>query len=176
MLKKKTIWYVILRAMREKARPMLAEWEKKHKMNLCETIGKVNRRLKAIQKWLRFSDEVLDRWTMLAGNFFQWLMEGAKRRTITRSDIADAYPIIWSKFLLEATNQDDFMKNIIDKNDEEDVWKQLNEIEINEKRTRSEDKISRTRKTKQSSDLEYEEDIDLNLLDLADNEDDEEEN
>ena len=172
-MKKKTIWYVILRAIREKARPMLTEWEKKHKINLTETIEKINRRLKAIQKWLRFSDEVLDRWTVLAGKFFQWLMEEAKRRTITRSDIADAYPIIWSKFLLETSNQDDFMKNIIDKNDEEDVWKQLNEMEINEKKTKNEDKISRMRKTKQPNDADSEEDIDLNLRDLVD---DEEEN
>ena len=47
---------------------------------------------------------------MLAGQFLKWLAEGAKKRTITRNDIADEYPILWSKFLQETNNEDDFMR------------------------------------------------------------------
>jgi hypothetical protein len=171
LLKKKTIWYVILRAIREKARPMLSGWEKKHQMNLSETIDKTSRRLNAIQKWLGFSDEILHQWKMLAGQFLKWLMEGAKKKVITASDIADEYPMLWSKFLQETNNEDNFMINMIEKNREEDVWKQLNEMKINEKKPKHE----HTRKTKQPSDLEYEEDIDLNLQDLDNNDEEEEE-
>jgi hypothetical protein len=171
LLKKKTIWYVILRAIREKARPMLAGWEKNHKINLSETIDKTSRRLSAIQKWLGFSNQILDQWKMLAGEFLKWLMEGAKRKVITRTDVADEYPILWSKFLQETNNEDDFMKNMIEKNGEEDVWKQLNEMKINDKKNRHE----HARKTKQPSDLEYEEDIDLSLQDPENNDDDEKE-
>jgi len=171
LLKKKTIWYVILRAIREKARPMLAGWEKNHKINLSETIDKTSRRLNAIQKWLGFSNQILDQWKMLAGEFLKWLMEGAKKKVITRTDVADEYPILWSKFLQETNNEDDFMKNMIEKNSEEDVWKQLNEMKINDKKNRHE----HARKTKQPSDLEYEEDIDLSLQDPENNDDDEKE-
>jgi hypothetical protein len=150
---------------------MLAGWEKNHKINLSETIDKTSRRLNAIQKWLGFSNRILDQWKMLAGEFLKWLMEGAKRKVITRTDVADEYPILWSKFLQETNNEDDFMKNMIEKNSEEDVWKQLNEMKINDKKNRHE----HARKTKQPSDLEYEEDIDLSLQDPENNDDDEKE-
>lgn len=171
LLKKKTIWYVVLRAIREKARPMLAAWEKDRKMTLSETQDRTSRRLNAIQKWLGFSNEILDQWKKLAGEFLKWLMEGAKKKTITRADVADEYPILWSKFLQESNNQDDFMKSALEKNGEEDVWKQLNEMKITEKKPRTE----HARKTKQPSGLEYEEDIDLSLQDPANNDEEEEE-
>ncbi len=161
---------MILRAIREKARPMLSNWEKNHKLDLSETTEKTTRRLNAIQKWLGYSDAILDQWKMLAGQFLKWLAEGAKRKVITRTDVADEYPILWSKFLQETNNTDDFMKNMIEKNGEEDVWKQLNEMKINEKKNRS----GHARKTKQPSDLEYEEDIDLSLQDPENNDDEEE--
>ncbi|CAF3869393.1 unnamed protein product [Rotaria sordida] len=116
---------------------------------------------------------------MLAGQFLKWLAEGAKKKLITRIDISDEYPMLWSKFLGETNNPDDFMKQMVDKNDEEDVWKQLNEMKINEQKPKNENKINHARKTKQPSDLEYEEDIDLALQDLDDDnnkDDDDEEN
>lgn len=161
-MKKKTIWYVILRAIREKARPMVGGWEKDRKMTLSETIERTSRRLNAIQKWLGFSNTILDRWKELAGQYLKWLMEGAKKKTITRADVADEYPILWSKFLQETNNRDDFMKDMIENNVEEDVWKGLNEMKITEKKTRG---SGHGRKTKQPSDLELEEDIDSSLQD-----------
>jgi hypothetical protein len=175
LLKKKTIWYVILRAIREKARPMLAAWEKNHKMELADTLTRTTRRLDAIQKWLGFTKEILDQWKMLAGQFLQWLMEGAKRKVILRADVADEYPILWSKFLRETNNHDDFMRTMVEKNGEEDVWKQLNEMKINEKKSRDGKNRGRAEKTKQIDDLELEEDIDLSLQNPEENDDDDEE-
>jgi hypothetical protein len=151
---------------------MLSGWEKNHKMDLAETTQKTSRRLDAIQKWLGFSDAILDQWKLLAGQFLEWLKKGAERKKITRADVADEYPILWSKFLEETNNDDDFMRKIVDKNGEEDVWKQLNEMKISENKNKS----GRARKTKQPSDLENEEDIDLSLQDPEENKDDEEEN
>jgi hypothetical protein len=151
---------------------MLNGWEKNRKIELSETIGKTHRRLNAIQKWLGFSDKILDQWKILAEQFLTWLAEGAKKKVITRNDIADEYPILWSKFLKETNNEDDFMKNMIENNSEEDIWKQLNEMKIDEKKNRSE----HGRKTKEKpSDLEYEEDIDLSLQDPENINDDNEE-
>jgi len=150
---------------------MLSGWEKNHKMDLAETTQKTIRRLNAIQKWLGFSDAILDQWKLLAGQFLEWLKKGAERKKITRADVADEYPILWSKFLQETNNDDDFMRKIVDKNGEEDVWKQLNEMKISENKNKS----GRARKTKQPSDLENE-DIDLSVQDPEENKDDEEEN
>lgn len=150
---------------------MLAKWEKSHQMELSETIEKTSRRLNAIQKWLGFSTAILDQWKMLAGQFLKWLTEGAKRKVITRTDIADEYPILWSKFLQETNNDDNFMTTMVGEHREEDVWKDLNEMKINEKKH----KTDHAKKTKQPSDLEYEEDIDLSLQDPEENDNDEEE-
>jgi len=151
---------------------MLSGWEKNHKMDLAETTQKTIRRLNAIQKWLGFSDAILDQWKLLAGQFLEWLKTGAERKKITRADVADEYPILWSKFLEETNNDDDFMRKIVDKNGEEDVWKQLNEMKISENKNKS----GRARKTKQPSDLENEEDIDSSLQHPEEKNDDEEEN
>jgi hypothetical protein len=151
---------------------MLSGWEKNHKMDLAETTQKTIRRLNAIQKWLGFSDAILDQWKILAEQFLEWLKKGAERKKITRADVADEYPILWSKFLEETNNDDDFMRKIVDKNGEEDVWKQLNEMKISEKKNKN----GRARKTKQPSDLENDEDIDLSLQDPEENNDDGEEN
>ncbi|CAF0805884.1 unnamed protein product [Adineta ricciae] len=156
LLKKKTIWYVILRAIREKVRPMLQHWEKERKMDVAETSRRVTGRLKAIQKWLGFSDEILTQWTLLAGQFINWVAEGGKKRTITREDIADLYPIVWSKFLRETNNDGNFMSKMMSGIREEDVWKELNEMKLDERKSKGE----RKSKTKQPSDLECGEDID----------------
>ncbi|CAF0972381.1 unnamed protein product [Rotaria magnacalcarata] len=174
LLKKKTIWYVILRAIREKARPMLGEWEKNHKIDLPETMKKTSRRLIAIQKWLGFSSEILDQWTILAGEFLTWLSEGAKKKSILRNDVADEYPILWSKFLNETNNKDDFMTNMVDNNAEEDIWKQLNELKISKHQNKNENRGKHARKNKQTTDIAGDEDIGLDLPDSEENNNDEE--
>jgi hypothetical protein len=132
LLKKKTIWYVILRAIREKARTMIAKWEKSRQMTLTDTLERVRRRLNAIQKWLQFSYAILDQWKTLAEQFLSWLADGAQHKRIMRDDIADRYPLLWSKFLSESHSNDDFMRTCIanQASEEEDIWKQLNELKI----------------------------------------------
>lgn len=138
-------------------------------MDVSETIDKTSRRLGAIQKWLGYSYAILDQWKMLSGQFIQWLAEGATKRNITREDIADFYPIQWAKFLEETKNTDDFMKDMIGPNREEDVWKDLNEMKITEKKNHF---AGQSRKTKQTSDLQFDEDLNLNLEDPEEDNDD----
>ena len=157
LLKKKAIWYVILRAIREKARPMISNWEKKRQMDLSETLQRTSKRLNAIQKWLAFDDTILDRWKQLAGEYLTWLSQEAKRQGLTRNDVSDNYPTLWRKFLQEKGLQDDFMTSMIPSREaEEDVWKRLNDLKIdasNDTKKRNEQGAS-SRKTKQSSELE----------------------
>ena len=142
---------------------MLAGWEKNRKLDLADTLERTQRRLNAIQKWLGFTDAILDRWKMLAGQFLTFLAEGAKKKSITREDIADNYPIVWANFLRESNNEDDFMSKMVASTGGggEDIWKQLNEMKIDGRRKRSEQhQQGRAAKTKQPSDLEVEDEID----------------
>jgi len=171
LLKKKSIWYVILRAIREKARPMLSNWEKKHQMELNDTIQRISKRLNAIQKWLGFSDVILDRWKTLATEYLTWLSEGAKKRTILRDDISNNYPILWRKFIEEKNFRDDFMISMIpNAKDVEDVWKRLNDFKIENKQV---EKRPSDRKTKQRSDVNVE--PEENISEPEDEEEEEEE-
>ena len=133
---------------------MVFAWEKDRKMNLAETITKTRGRLHAIQKWLGFSDAILGRWETLAEQFLTWLMEGAKAKSVSRDDIADNYPVLWSKFLDESKNDDDFMAAMIHDHRNEDVWKKLNEMSLDDS---AEPRKERTSKTKPNSDLPSEE-------------------
>jgi hypothetical protein len=136
LLKKKTIWYVILRAIREKARHMLTNWEKQKAQptDLAETIARTVSRLNAIQRWLQFADVILDRWKILAKQYLTWLMDEAKKKTIQRNDIADTYPMLWLKFLEENHYEDNFMIEFMPSTNlvNEDVWKQLNSLVLDE--------------------------------------------
>lgn len=111
---------------------MVAAWEKDRKTNLPETITKTRSRLHAIQKWLGFSDAILHRWETLAEQYLTWLMEGAKKKSVTREDIADNYPVLWSKFLDETQNDDNFMAAMIHDHRDEDVWRKLNEMTLDD--------------------------------------------
>lgn len=132
LLKKKTIWYVILRAIREKVRFMISQWEKTHKLDQADTIRKTCGRLNAIQRWLGFSNEILERWKNLANDFIDWLAEEVKRKKITRTDISDRYPILWRQFLEQRNRRDDFMVEISPA--DEEVWKHLNEPSVKNER------------------------------------------
>ena len=160
-MKKKAIWYVILRAIREKARPMLSGWEKKHQMDLSDTLQRTSRRLNAIQKWMGFSDVILDRWKSVAGEYLSWLADGAKKKSITRDDISDNYPILWRRFVREKDFDDDFMSKIIpSQSEEEDVWKRLNNLKIDEGK-KPQRELNQRRKTKQPSDVQVDDEIDI---------------
>ncbi|CAF0760832.1 unnamed protein product [Didymodactylos carnosus] len=170
LLKKKTIWYVILRAIREKTRPMCSHWEKSRKMDLSETLSKTEKRLCEIQGWLKYSDEILKCWTDLACQFIKWLSNEIKKKTISVKDISDHYPIVWTKFLNETNSNDNFMTkymNNLTSND--NVWKQLNEIKTSSITTKDQYTSRQGRKTKQpSGDVTVADDdnVDINVRSL----------
>ena len=126
-------------------------------MNLLDTITKTRSRLHAIQKWLGFSDAILRRWEILAEQYLTWLMEGAKKKSVTREDIADNYPVLWSKFLDESQNDDDFMTAMIQDHRDEDVWRKLNEMTLDDS---GEPRKARASRQKPTNDIPSEEDPD----------------
>eukprot|EP00055_Hartaetosiga_balthica_P017839 m.123942 g.123942 ORF g.123942 m.123942 type:complete len:524 (+) comp9417_c2_seq15:321-1892(+) len=79
MLKKKTIWYVVVRAIREKIKHSLKILEKEGGMStigsVCDScIARTTKRLKEIQRWLQFGDADLELWTNVATKFISWIL------------------------------------------------------------------------------------------------------
>jgi len=94
LLKKKTVWYVVLRAIREKVAYACAMY---HKDGRTVESGKIESRLKAIQNWLGFSDASLDSWTDLGCKFQVWALERLKSGEAI--EIRGKFPIHWKEFL-----------------------------------------------------------------------------
>jgi len=61
LLKKKTMWYILLRAIREKSKGLAHQYRKEipTESKISYTAKKTESRLKAIQQWLSFNDEHL---------------------------------------------------------------------------------------------------------------------
>ena len=114
---------------------MVSSLEKKRNTSVDETLRRTKGRLISIQKWMGFSNEIFERWQSLATQFIHWTAEKVKRRQITMSDIADQYPVVWSKFLTENNERDDFMVEIRGREASsavDDVWEQLNQMKIDD--------------------------------------------
>jgi hypothetical protein len=101
LLKKKTAWYVLLRAIREKACGALADYKKdKGSYSNPTKKKKMETRLDQIQTWLGFSDEFLEKWKLLSGQFLEWLIvELEEKRLPNEGNLRGAFPAVWNKFL-----------------------------------------------------------------------------
>ncbi|XP_045128705.1 uncharacterized protein LOC123514706 [Portunus trituberculatus] len=99
LVKVKTVWYVILRALREKAVYSFTTGKKKSHWDISDCVRSTHKRFTEIQKWLKFSDEYLHSWQNLARNFLHWLNEEVKARKEEPGKIRPAFPMIWNKFL-----------------------------------------------------------------------------
>lgn len=62
LIKVKTTWYIVLRALREKTVYTFTAATKRKDWSLDEQIKKTAKRFGEIQKWLKFSDDCLSKW------------------------------------------------------------------------------------------------------------------
>lgn len=67
LTKVKTIWYIIVRAIREKIKCSVSYKKKKP---LSDRINDIKTRLDEIQKWLGFCNKCLDKWKVCSFLFF----------------------------------------------------------------------------------------------------------
>ncbi|KAK8736795.1 hypothetical protein OTU49_004647, partial [Cherax quadricarinatus] len=98
--KSKTFWYIMIRALREKAAYCFITRKKRHSWNLEDNILKTQKRLEELQPWLKFSDSYLKSWKELGEAFLKWLNEELQGNEEAES-IRPRFPIIWEKFLLK---------------------------------------------------------------------------
>lgn len=88
LLKKKTCWYVLSRAIREKA----AAAENVRRRGGSFPSSKVEHRLQSIQTWLGFSDACLEQWMVLGRGFLDWTDRHG-------GNVRKNFPIMWKQFL-----------------------------------------------------------------------------
>ncbi|XP_037070079.1 uncharacterized protein LOC119091407 [Pollicipes pollicipes] len=102
MLKKKTAWYILLRALREK---------------LCFALGKfpfaefrslVEKRFRAIQAWLGLDDAFVENWIELGMAFAKW----CKDHDYDTETLRTMLPPLWSQFLRKSGRTDHFEAHI----------------------------------------------------------------
>ncbi|XP_071537280.1 uncharacterized protein [Panulirus ornatus] len=106
LAKIKTTWYVLLRALREKAVRCFSGSKKTLCWNVDDHIVSTHKRFLDIQKWLKFSSSCLQQWKVLSSSFLRWLNEEIKHKRAESSEIRPKFPLIWEQFL-KATNQTD---------------------------------------------------------------------
>jgi hypothetical protein len=100
LLKKKTAWYVLSRAIREKASSAMAEFKKNPgDYNGPSRQKKLTHRLGEIQTWLGFPDEFLHAWTKLGCGFLTWLIAQAKCKALPTDGVRGNFPVLWKKYL-----------------------------------------------------------------------------
>ena len=108
LLKKKTSWYVVLRAIREKASHVYSTYKKNPGGWSAQTnnllLTKMNKRLDEIQNWLALpSDQVLS-WKMAGRNFQNWLVRSMMREKVDdlgKYSIRGNFPQVWKRFISE---------------------------------------------------------------------------
>lgn len=103
LLKKKTTWYIIIRAIREKLRNFISVKSTKTKDELDKAISS---RLNAIQKWIGFNDDDLAKWLTLCHHFVDWFDVNFKSNKFDRDDFTERFPVIWNRFLKEENFSD----------------------------------------------------------------------
>lgn len=108
LLKKKTVWYIIVRAIREKAKNAVATMRKNpsEKFDLADSVTRTRKRLKEIQKWLGLDQEAAAEWEEVAVGFLKWLMNAFKEKKIKTEDLFGLYPVVWNKYLKETGRSD----------------------------------------------------------------------
>lgn len=116
LLKKKTVWYILLRALREKfklyaeflnrkatGKPTRNQTLKQEKEHVDKLIQK---RMGEIQKWLAFSDETKMAWIDLGLKASDWIVDNLSSKKLKLESLRTQFPVVWDRFLIETDNSD----------------------------------------------------------------------
>ena len=115
LLKKKTTWYIIIRAIREKLRSYVSAKSTQTLEDLKQKVfdlrgefkvsilninyfslkKKISKRLKNIQAWIGFATEDLQKWQTLSFRFAEWFNDLFRNNRITHQDYSEKFPVLW---------------------------------------------------------------------------------
>lgn len=108
IVKVKTIWYVVLRAVREKD-IFFTSRERKVVKPVSEIIEISHKLIDEVQKWLEFNDDYSNKWKKLIKVFISWLYVKIKSDKIYFKEVRTKFPEIWKMFLNAYRINDDFL-------------------------------------------------------------------
>lgn len=106
--KAKSVWYICLRALREKAVFSFTSKKVKTDRKLNDHIKTVHKRYEEIQDWLKLSQQCLESWKSLGASFMRWLSEEIEKDGLDPKIIRPKFPVLWKKFL--ETGNDDIIQ------------------------------------------------------------------
>lgn len=105
LLKKKTAWYILARAVREKAAACCAAYNKNPTgYSQSVHVKKTENRLDQIQTWLGFSEEYKKRWNALAAGYINWIVSRAQKGKCENA--RGNFPQMWNLYLKETKQTD----------------------------------------------------------------------
>ena len=108
--KAKSVWYIFLRALREKSCYTFVGSKKKYPFyKLEEGIKLLKERYDEIMTRLHISMGCVNEWKSLSVAFMEWLEDKIKRGELRGDEMRPKFPVWWKKFLNEKGLDDDFL-------------------------------------------------------------------
>lgn len=114
MVKKKSVWYILVRAFREKMKGLRSRVVRAVESNHLDGLEKatadvkrsVRKMLRQKQEWLGFSERVKAAWEELGMRLCDWLVAQLRQRKLEPSEVGDMWPLVWNRFLRECKQSD----------------------------------------------------------------------
>jgi len=107
LLKKKTVWYIICRAIREKSRWACRTMEKSaNTFTVSKACERVQQRLQEIQTWLGLDDSVTEQWKTLGVGFVKWSLHKTQQQELSIENVSIMFPVHWKQYLSDTDQSD----------------------------------------------------------------------
>ncbi|XP_074646130.1 uncharacterized protein LOC141902347 [Tubulanus polymorphus] len=113
LLKKKTVWYIMCRAIREKSKAAVLSKSKKQDFKEKKALGKTKCRILEIRTWLKLDDDTTSIWQGLAINYIRWCLRNFESSKVSQEEIIDKFPDLWKRFLAENDETDEIIAKFI---------------------------------------------------------------
>jgi len=107
LLKKKSMWYIVVRAIRQKVSTACMSYSK-HADSFVRGAHarQIDQRLNEIQQWLQLDNESTRAWKHLADKFLTFCIKKLCENALSASDFTAHFPVHWKFFLLEMGQSD----------------------------------------------------------------------
>jgi len=143
LLKKKTAWYVLCRAIREKVSNAFSAFKKNPggwtRQLSNSHLVRIDNRIDQIRKWLELSESEANRWKKLGKDFQNWLISNIQSdmKNMDKYAVRGKFPQLWNSFLTGASISDK-IDNVEEERVEEDkAIEEEEKYKIEEPRTGS---------------------------------------
>jgi len=118
LLKKKTVWYILLRAIREKISYAVIEYKKNpggfKETEILKNRKKIEKRIDEIQHWLSLTADETKHWKSLGTKYLVWMIQKLRQRSSIDYGDRSKFPIHWKLFQTEYELSDDHTMNRTD--------------------------------------------------------------